>query len=288
MSGLATLIDGLVDRLGAALGPGVTVSDATPTTIDELPAVVLSITDAQQVLVGVGRMPRGTRSGALPVTIAVDLAAPVLDLGGGETLLLISANRRELTIPHGPLVKADGTDDTAFTTADATANDGADFAIVDGTPLGRQFQVDPTAGIFRFGANLKSTGTLSVTYHVGQWDVTVNRFQGDLGIHVVTANSAQTRTTARLVADALALAQPDVRVAPLAWGAVLVDSVGPQQNPTSAAGQVLTYRFDSELELPILPSGGGVISRIPVTELMRSSDSPTDPPAGQELFEITA
>lgn len=288
MSGLATVVDGIATRLGTALGPTITVSDAAPATAAELPVVVLSVTAAQQELVGIGRIPRGTRTGALAVAIAIDLDAPVLDLGGGETLVLISANRREVTIPHGPLVKLDGTDDTPFDGSDVSANDGAAFAVVSGSPAGRQLRVDPVGGIFRFGANLKASGTLTLTYHVGQWDVTTTRFQGDLGVRILATTTPLARVTARLVADALAVSQSDARLTPLAWGEVGNVSVGPGQNPTNAHAQLLTYRFDTELEAPILPSGGGVISRIAVVERIRTREDPSAPPSDEESFDIPA
>ena len=62
-----------------------------PGAVRPLRADQLGVGEVASRLGGIGRIPRGTRSGALPVTIAVDLADPVLDLGAGETLLLVPA-----------------------------------------------------------------------------------------------------------------------------------------------------------------------------------------------------
>ena len=56
----------------------------------DLPAVAVSLVGAEAELVGIGRIPRATQHGALAVSVEIDLANPVLDLGGGETLTLLS------------------------------------------------------------------------------------------------------------------------------------------------------------------------------------------------------
>lgn len=254
---LVAVLDAIADRLAAAVGGGVRVGDAAPTGGNELPALTLSAAEITERLVGIGRIPRGTRTGALAVEVDVDLADPVVDLGG-EMLTLLSADRRTLTLPNGPLVRADGVGERPFTGADLQVSDGAPFTVVDSEPAGRQVRPGPADGTLLFGTALAQTGTLTVTHHIGQWDVVVSRFQGLLTIAVAATSADAVRALSRQVAGALHTAHPVIRLVPRSWGLVHAEQVG----DTDAAGQLLGYEFDAELESPILPAGGGVISAI--------------------------
>lgn len=263
---IARVLHDLADDMSGALGDAGTVTLSVPATLADLPAVTLAATNLTESLVGIGRLPRGSRTGALELTATVDLADPVLDLGPGESLTLLDPERHVLTLPHGPIVRADGTSDPPFSGADIAADDGAPFEVRDtDDPTGREFVCDPVLGTLRFGSPLPPAGHITVTYHVGQWDVTVNRYQGLLeaqltapdeeGLALLTdrvgavlAGSGRTpgragpRLTARdyLAAEALVLQGSEVR------------------------NRLLRYRLDAELEEPLLTSGGGVISRVAV------------------------
>ncbi len=259
---LAVIVDHVAIRLAAGLDGDTTVGDVVPTGADQVPAVTLELDDVTSVLGGIGRIPRGTRTGALPVTTEVDLADPVLDLGGGETLRLVPADRLSVVLPHGPLVRADGSADGTFSAADLTVTDAAPWQVVAGPPSGRQVRPDPDAGMLRFGEALPATGTLHLEYRVGTWDSTVSRFQGVLRVRV-TADADAVSALARQVADVLATPDPGMRLAPLSWGAADRPAVSPL--PTGARVQQLTFRVDAEVEQPLLPTGGGVISDVAVT-----------------------
>ncbi len=258
---LAAVVDHLTERLVDGLGTGPAVGDTAPETAT-LPAVTLAIGEVTNRLAGVGRVPRGTRDGALAVTIAVDLANPVLDLGGGETLVLVPADRRSLVLPHGPLVRADGTPDDPFTGADLTVRDVATWAVVAAPPAGRQVRPDVDAGLLHFGEALPSTGTLQVGYFIGLWDTTVTRFQGRLEVRM-TADRADLPALTRKVADLLSRPDAALRLAPLSWGSTTRPPPG--ELAAAARGQELTYLFDAEVEQALLTSGGGVIADVAVT-----------------------
>jgi hypothetical protein len=257
---LAVVLDHVTQRLSERLDSGTAVGDATPDSTG-LPAVTLGIDAVTSRLGGVGRTPRGTHQGALPVTLEIDLASPVLDLGGGETLLVVPVDRRSLVLPHGPLVRSDGTADDPFTSADLTVHDSSDWAIVATTPVGKQVRPDVDAGVLRLGQPLPATGTLRVDYVIGLWDSVVSRFQGRLAV-LVTADRVDLGALTRQVADALAVPDPDMRLAPVSWGptARLSDDM-----PDEARSQELGYLFDAEVEQPLLASGGGVIADVAVT-----------------------
>lgn len=257
---LAVVVDHLTERMTARLDPGTTVGDATPESAD-LPAVTIGIADVTSRLGGVGRIPRGTRTGALEVSLSVDLASPVLDLGGGESLLLVPADRRTLVLPHGPLVRADGTPDDPFTAVDLKVRDTSSWSVVAVAPTGKQMRPDVDAGLLRFGQALPATGTLLVTYFIGLWDSVVSRYQGRLSV-TVTANRDQLHALTRKVADLLALPDPAVRLAPLSWSTTARLATG---MPAQARSQQLGYVFDAEVEQPLLTSGGGVIADVSVT-----------------------
>ena len=258
---LAVIVDHLTDRLADGLGAGTTVGDAGPET-SALPAVTLAIAEVTNRLVGIGRVPRGTRTGALEVSIDVDLANPLLDLGGGETLLLVPADRRSLVLPHGPLVRADGTPDDPFTATDLKVRDAANWAVVAAAPSGKQVRPDVDAGLLRFGQALPATGSLTVTYFIGLWDTTVSRFQGRLDV-LVSADRDDLHALTRRVAEVLSTPDPAVRLAPLAWGRTTRPPAG--ELTAQARGQELAYLFDAEVEQPLLTSGGGVIADVAVT-----------------------
>jgi hypothetical protein len=258
---VAALLDLLVGQLTAALPNGTTVGDVTPAELEELPAVTLSAAEITQRLVGIGRLPRGTRTGALSVVIEVDLADPVLDLGSGERLELLSTDRRTLILPNGPLVRADGVDEPPFAAGDLQAADeGGPYEVVNADPAGRQVRPDPAAGTLELGSALPATGTLTVTYHLGQWDVSVARYQGNLDVAITAASSQEVGVLTRRVADALEAPGPAARLSPNSWGAAQVTPLG----DSDVMVQRLGYRFDGELEEPLLPSAGGVITRVAV------------------------
>ena len=122
--GLAAVTDALAAYLESAVSPAPALVGSTyPTVAGDLPAVVLSFGDVVQKLASVGRLPAQSESGALPVTTSVDLADPVATFPDA-TVLLLSIDRLTLTLPHGPLVAADGTT-TTFGPSDLEVSVGA-------------------------------------------------------------------------------------------------------------------------------------------------------------------
>lgn len=250
---LFDVLDAIADRLADSLG--VPVSDRIPVDDAELPAVTITADRVGERLVGIGRVPRGTRAGALAVAVEIDLADPVLD-----ALPLLSPDRRTVTLPNGPLVRADGIGEPPFDAVDLQVDDGAPFTVVGTVPTGRQVRPNPVDATLAFGVALAPTGTLTVNHFVGQWDVTVSRYQGELAVAVAAATATGVRTLSRRVADALGRPDPVARLAPRGCGAVTTQQLG----GTDVAGQTLGYRFDAEFEEPDLASGGGVISTVAV------------------------
>ena len=207
----------------------------------------------------------------------------MLDLGDGETLRLVPDDRRSLVLPHGPLVRADGTATEPFGAGDLQVRDTSAYVVVAAPPSGRQVRPDVDAGVLRFGQALPASGTLRATYRIGAWDVVVARYQGHLEARVTAAREALTPLVRR-VAAALDASDPACRLVPVAWGS----SARPPADselPAAAMQQDLGYAFDAEVETPLLGSGGGVIARVAVT--LRQASSDTDPAPHTESFAVT-
>ena len=248
---LAVVIDALADRLTSGLD-GVSVSDVQPGGEDDLPAVVIAVEDASQQLIGLGGIPRAAQTGSLEVTDIIDLSDPVLEFGE-EAIDMIHADRLGALLAHGPVVDPEDT---------SVSDDDGPYELVASDPAGRQVSVDPDAGEVRFGQPLPATGTLTLTYRIGMWEVNTIRFSGKLSLQSTAPAPSAVANLSREVA--FLLAQPQeafTQLAPLSWGHVTPADAG--QDPAHA--QALRYRFDFELEQVSLPTGGGVIDRVAFT-----------------------
>jgi hypothetical protein len=264
--GLAALTDAVAGYLESTLDPAPALVGATyPSVSGELPAVVISCSGVLQQLRGIGRLPAASETGALPVSTTVDLANPVATFPDAVVGLL-SSDRLTLTLPHGPLVAADGTA-TTFAGADLHVTLGATtFAVVAGAPGAGEVQPDPDLGVLHFGAALPATGTLSASYFVGEWEVRTERYQGVLLVETFAADAAGVDTLSRAVATALlepAGAPPEGlnHIEPTAWAAI--EEAG--ANRASARSRALGFAFDYELVEPHLAAGGGLISTVSVS-----------------------
>lgn len=263
--GLAALTDAFATYLESALDPApALVGAAYPGAAADLPAVVLSVSGARQQLRGIGRLPAPSATGALPVTSTVDLANPVATFPDAVVPLL-SNDRRTLTLPHGPLVAADGTT-TTFGPGDLHVTVGATiFTVVEDAPAGGEVQPDPDLGVLRFGGALPATGTLTAAYFVGEWEVRTERYQGTLLVETFAEDVAGADTLSRAIEHALlepAAAGPAGlnEIEPASW--LPVDAAGDTR--ASAQGRALAFTFDYELVEPRLGGGGGLISTVSV------------------------
>jgi hypothetical protein len=240
------------------------IGGAAPVAEAELPALTLSLTDVRQLGQGIGRRPRSTVEGALHVDVDIDLADAVLRVGS-EIVALLSADRGTVVLPHGSIVRADGTTGTPFTTDDLQVSLGATtFVPVAGTPQDGQVGVDAVEGRLSFPAPLPPAGTLRLGYFIGLWDVESEHLQGELVVEVAAADASGVQALARRTEAALSGS---------AWRAVagLADlrplGVG-RIDPVAPAGigrrQTLRYRFDFERETPQVRTSGGAIREIEV------------------------
>jgi hypothetical protein len=139
------------------------------------------------------------------------------------------------------------------------------FTVVDGAPAVGQVQPDANLSALHFGAALPATGTLAVSYFVGQWEVRTERYQGTLLVEAFAADAPAVDSLSREIETALLdppgtpLAGLD-RIEPTSWQAI--EEAGPTR--AHARGRALAFAFDYELVSPLIGGGGGLISTVSV------------------------
>ena len=267
--GLSALTDAVAAYLSRSVVPApALVGAAYPNTTNDLPAVVVSLIGITEPMRGIGAMPAASVTGALAVTTNVDLANPVATFPD-EIVNLLAPDRLTLTLPHGPLVAADGTT-TTFGASDLQATLGAtSFEVVDAAPSAGQVRPDPDLGALRFGAALPLTGTLVVAYFVGEWEVRTERYQGTLLVETFATDAPGVDTLSQAVERALVAPTGTPlaglqRIVQTSWDAT--EAAVP--NRAGARGRALGFAFDYELVEPDIGTGGGLISTVSVNSTL--------------------
>lgn len=262
---LHRLIDAVAAHLAVAL-PTAKVGSAMPRANNDLPAIVLSVADAESLGAGVGAQPLGLTTGALQLQTSIALANPVLEFPG-ETVELLSADRRVLQLPHGPLVDPDGGDVGPLAPGSVVLRRGnTTFALVDGVPGPGQVQIDRTTAIATFGTPLANTGTLQARYFIGQWESDSVRLLATLQADVFADSAAALDALCRQLATTMeqhgiaGLSQLE----PCAWGAMAAPTTpgAPAGNTTA---RNIRWRCRFEYDDPRIVTGGGPIRSIAVT-----------------------
>jgi hypothetical protein len=201
--------------------------------------------------------------GALAWQAEIDLANPVL--AADPTFSLVSPSRTRLTLPHGGLVRHDGTIG-GLTAADihVEVNDAA-RALVAEAPGAGQFSADPLSGTLLFGEALPLAGTVEADYFLGQWEQRVVRSRGLVRLTVVAATADHVRNVSNAVLSALGDPGPALLPGLSHFVATDIGSIGAADPPLDAARRrILRFRFEFEQEINAPASSGGIIQRIPI------------------------
>jgi hypothetical protein len=286
----------VVDHLAGVLPGSPVVGTAQPQSQSELPALVLYASDAVEVRAGIGNVPRPPQRRPLHVTSEISLADPRLRFDG-EVVELLAEDGRVLRLPHGALVHADGAPPPPpLGPADVTiAIDGTAYTLVTGAPGEQEFRFDSdaaaalgygvpeAAGVLRFAAPITGE-TLRASYYVGEWELATSRYRGQLLVDVIADSVGTVTALSDAAAGALRPGTPvglgTVYVlTPIAWGPIGL----PESALGNARRRTLTFRFDIEIETPIIPAGGGVIARVDV-----ESTIPPVPPSAVERFSVVS
>ncbi len=255
-----------------------------PAALTDLPAVVLSLDAAQRLGAGLGERAMLVSGSALPWAAAIDLARPVLADEPGFNLL--SPDRRTLTLPHGGLKRADGSDggdgsDSKLGPADLSVRVGATlFTVVSAAPAAGQVRADAAIGQLLFGAPLPASGMLQAGYVLGQWERRVTPIAGTLRIDVYGADGA----AAAALSGAVLRALTDVSAAQIrGLRKLALAQIGPVAGTDAAHASarrrsaLLAFEYEHEINRP--DSSGGVIQRVAIaTRVDARPDQPTQVP----------
>lgn len=239
---------------GAGLVPApVLVGPAEPESATELPALVLSLESAERAGLGLGER-TSPMSGALAWRAAIDLAQPVLP--DDPATRLLDDSRKVLVLPHGGLVRADGTE--------GEPGEGDLVVTVNGNA--RKHTADLATGTLTFATALPAAGTVEASYFVGQWERRVERLSGVLRVDACGRDGAEAAALSDAALDALSgeRARRGVRRL-LSWGVAAVSSIGAAEQDTRLRRRTLRFTFVFENDVDRPESSGGVIRSIPIT-----------------------
>ena len=239
---------------GAGLAPApALVGPAEPEKAGDLPALVISLEAAERAGSGVGERVAPV-TGALRWQATVDLANPVLP--DDPSTVLLDAARKTLVLPHGGLVRADGTEGPP----------GPGDLVVTVNGNSRVFTADPATGTLVFATALPATGKVAAQYFVGRWERRVERLSGVLRVDACGKTGAEAAALSDAVLDALAGERVRRGVQRLlSFSVAAVSSIGAAEQQTKLRRRVLRFSFVFERSVDRPDSSGGVIRSIPIT-----------------------
>lgn len=260
---VAQLFDALAASLGASLDPSpVQVGPIEPVVAGELPAVVLSVEDLSREIVGIGALPAQSRTGALTIDRSYDLADPVARFDDGSAATLLSPDRLRFFLPFGPAVGAEGNEVVDLTAADLRVEiDAVALEVVEATPGAGQVRGIATLGVLELGDAAPNAGQLRLVYSIGEWETTVDRFQGDLIVTVFDTDPATVESLTRQIETSIVDTEAILSIASRSVDVV----TGPDPDRGAARQRRLVFAFDAEIEAPRLGGGGGVIRTVSAT-----------------------
>jgi len=260
--------------------PPAMIGGAFPVIAEELPAVSISVDEVAERARGLGRLPAPVQTGALRIETSLDLANPVVTVAD-ETVDLLSEDRQTLQLPHGGIVRADGTPTRPFAGGDLLVEvDGTPLTVVGDEPDAGEVRPDPEVGELLFGAPLPAVGTLRLGYFVGEWEVTNERYQGLLAVQPFADDVPGVEDLTRQVDEAFADGRwRGVRglrsFTPKSFGpVVIIQAVGAGRRDSRS--RTITYAFDYERVEPVVRTGGGLIGTVAIESTY-----------GAERFEVT-
>jgi hypothetical protein len=239
---------------------------AEPTAAADLPAVVLSLARLRRQPGGLGERSQLITGGVLPWSATIDLENPVLP--EEPTFSLLSPDRRELVLPHGGLVRADGSLGPLNSGSFSVTVDGQPRTLVSGDPEPNEVVCDPLVGKVIFGSPLPAIGLVEAHYNLGQWEQRVARLEGTLRVRVAASSTAAVEDLSDSVIAVLA-AGGDAGLERIAL--TEIESIGrPDATLSNARSRTMAFEFTYEAVINRPESSGGVIQRIPVTVLLGS------------------
>lgn len=241
---------------------------AEPVAVADLPAIVVSLPEVRRLGAGLGER-ASAMTGALPVSVEIDLANPVLPAEPGFNLL--SADRLTLVLPHGGWVKADGSEGPLAGADLVVTVGGAPRTVVNVAPGALEVRPDAPIGTLLFGAPLPGAGSVRATYFVGQWERRMTPIAGRLALDVRAASAGDVDALSSALLDAM----DDTAALPGGLKRVALQSlasiVRADAQLAGSRGRTLNYGFEFEHQIDRPDSSGGVIRRIPIASRLLST-----------------
>ena len=237
---------------------------AEPEKDADLPAVVLSLEATERAGSGLGERTTLISDGVLPWAASIALANPVLP--EEPTFRLLNDARTVLILPHGGLVKNDGSTGPLDGTDITVKVGGVSRPVVAGTPTGNQVRADPMIGTLTFSTPLPTTGMVDATYFLGQWEQRIARIVGTLRIDACAAPAANASDLSTAVVEAMLApkAKSDIQRL-LAISLAGLSSVGAKEQGPNVRRRTARFTFSFEQQVNRPESSGGIIGRIPIT-----------------------
>lgn len=264
------LLGAVATYLGSGgLSPVPHIGVAEPIEAADLPAVVLSLEASSRDSVNIGRAVGAIVSAppALPQSATIALDAPFL--AGEPGFSLVSVDRFELVLPHGGLVRADGSPG-AITGLDLVVTvGGVARPVVTGPPSALECSCDPVEGTLTFATALPPNGTVVLSYFLGRWEQQLTRLAGTLRVDVVgtpaaTVASLSDQVIGLLIAPAARKAiRRLMAIEVTALSSVAADPIDNARRHI-AHRRIARFRFAYEHERNQPESSGRVIRSIPI------------------------
>lgn len=253
---------GLLTPVPASAGTAEPIAEA------ELPAIVVSLPEVRRLGAGLGER-ASAMTGALPVSVGIDLANPVLP--GEPGFNLLSADRLTLVLPHGGWVKADGSEGLMAGADLQVTVGGAPRTVVNAPPAALEVRPDAAIGTLLFGAPLPEAGSVQATYFVGQWERRMTPIAGRLALDVRAASAGDVDALSSALLDTL----DDAEQLPVGLKKLALQSLAPigraDVQLAGSRGRTLNYSFEFEHQIDRPDSSGGVIRRIPIASRLLST-----------------
>jgi hypothetical protein len=224
--------------------------------------------DVTETVSGLGADATGVMQGALSITSSIDLADPVLRFPH-ETVDLVSGDRLSLTVPHGPLVGADGGTAGPLAAEDITVElDGAPLTLVAVSPAAGEFAVDRNSGLIVVADPLPAAGELKAGYFVGRWEVKTVRLSGTLHLDLFIRTNASVED---LTGQLFSLFANHAIAGLKKINVTAMTAIDAPDRPTgNTRTRRISFDFNYEHATPRIPTGGGVISTVDFTSQLKN------------------